>query len=196
LENDLISLLKTIYHENHKVDKIIKRTQITLKAKFERYEGSFTLLEKVTWLVRSGICYRRNKVNHNDSEILDMDTLESLMFNFGKFYSESEIKIALDNLGDTRSISPQTLADFLADDVFEIEGLTTLTEYELPKKSRKSITMDRISRQRSRSRISSVVRNDSVDYQDTHGRHESPVKRSNLSSRALSVHNTSSRDRR
>jgi hypothetical protein len=60
--------------------------------KFQEFEGHFSLLETVEWLIRSGNCYRRNSNSTlNDSNNLDMDTLENLMFNFSKFYTESEI---------------------------------------------------------------------------------------------------------
>ena len=173
LENDLINLLKAIYHENHKVDRIIHKTQVTLHAKFSKFQGEFTHEEKVQWLVRSGICYRRANftTSEPDSQDLDLDTLENLMFNFGKCYTDSEIQIALDNLGTGRFITAESLALFLEDEVFEIESGTTLTKYDLPRKSRKSITLERLNREKSLSRISSSVRRRSVEYQDSHGQH-------------------------
>lgn len=86
------------------------------------------------------------------------------MFNFNKFYSDSEIQIAVDNLGDGQTITPKSLAEFLEDEVFEIESETTQTRYELPRKSRKSITADRMSRQMSRDKISSIVPKESINY--------------------------------
>jgi hypothetical protein len=80
--------------------------------------------------------------------------------------------------------------------VFEIESKTTQTKYEIPRRSRRSITVDRLSRERSRSRVSSIVDRESVDYQDSHGKYESPVKISQLSSKQFSFSGSRSVDRR
>lgn len=74
---------------------------------------------------------------------LDSETVEKLLFDFGKFYSESEIKTALNVLGNGRVIGIQTLSEFLQDDVIEIDPVATWVEYEQPKSAEKNLALNR-----------------------------------------------------
>ena len=116
---------------------------------------------------------------------LDSETAEKLLFHFGKFYSEEEIKIALGVLGNGRIITPDSLTEFLHDDVIQIDATATWTEYDLPKSAEKNRALGRAIRQNALAKLSSIVSQKSVKYQDDFGSETTPVKRSTLSSSAI-----------
>jgi hypothetical protein len=88
---------------------------------------------------------------------LDMETTEKFLFHFGKFYSESEIKVAFGVLGTGKLITVESLVEFLMDDVIEIDGTTTWTEYELPKSAEKNVAISRALKQNALEKLSSIV---------------------------------------
>jgi hypothetical protein len=169
-----------------------------LKGKFNARDKSMSFDQQVEWLVRSGLTYENNtNISLTQEDIyLDTESIQSLLQNFKKYYSNSEISIALDNLGDGNKITKKTLASYLEDEIYEIDTRTTNTHYENMRNSRRSITMDFIAIEKSRSKAGLSVRKESVEYQEHYGKYCSPVGKSNLSLKGLSTNYSSNVNRR
>lgn len=166
LEQDFISLLKAVYHENHKTDQCISAIKQKNRIFSELDKSSHPLESLAEWLLRSAVCYRRHfkGMESYDDLNLDSETAEKLLFHFGKFYSESEIKIALGVLGNGRVITPDSLCEFLEDEVIQIDPTVTWTEYDLPKSSEKNLAVSRALRQNALGKLSSIVSQKTVKY--------------------------------